>query len=128
MYAFYLVLADGSTHATLPPPTGVTADPCQDSGDLDCKQMNDTLNICAKTTSPPTLLYCPKYCGICKPACADSPDVNCKQANDTNNICALRTLAAKHYCQKFCGYCSGKIHTWADFSFIILFPKIHSCY
>ncbi|XP_045188077.1 uncharacterized protein LOC123545841 [Mercenaria mercenaria] len=105
--------ADGSTHATLPPPTGVTADPCRDSGDMDCKKMNDSLNICSKPNSPPTLLYCPKFCGLCTPACSDSADVDCKLANDTHNICAQGTIAAKNYCPKFCGYCSadGSTHT-----------------
>ena len=64
MIVVLIFSADGST---LPPPTGTTVDTCVDSGDLDCKQMNDTLHLCEKKNSPPTLLYCPKFCGLCTP-------------------------------------------------------------
>lgn len=125
-----MLAADGST---LPPPTGTTVDTCKDSGDIDCKQMNDSLHMCAKKNSPPVVLYCPKFCGICTssgggtsspaaattlttgsgsspaPGCTDSPDIDCKMANDTQNVCALRTLAATKYCPKFCNYCSGTV-------------------
>ncbi|XP_060564192.1 uncharacterized protein LOC132723482 isoform X3 [Ruditapes philippinarum] len=114
--------ADGST---LPPPTGTTIDTCVDSGDLDCKQMNDTLHLCAKKDSPPTLLYCPKFCGLCMPSdggntksasttsvtstalnCRDEIYIDCKLADDSHNICAERIPAAVKFCQKYCGYCT----------------------
>ncbi|XP_060567574.1 uncharacterized protein LOC132726286 [Ruditapes philippinarum] len=69
--------ADGST---LPPPKGTTIDTCIDNGDIDCKQMNDTLNICAKKDTPPPLLYCPKFCGLCTP----SDGGNTKSASTTS--------------------------------------------
>lgn len=100
--------ADGSPVTTLTPPTGTTLDPCRDNPDIDCRGMNATLKICSMPTSPPTIMYCPRFCGLCTPVCADSPDVDCKLANDTQNICALGTLAATNYCAKFCGYCAGK--------------------
>ena len=63
------ISADGSTMptTTLPPGVtrGTTEDPCKDSGDLDCKEMDTNLNICANKAAPPVVLYCPKYCGLC---------------------------------------------------------------
>ncbi|WAR30650.1 hypothetical protein MAR_033192 [Mya arenaria] len=91
----------------MPPPPGVTVDPCQDTGEVDCRSLNDTLNICGNLNSPPTVMYCPRFCGVCKPACADNPDVDCRKVNDTQNICALGTLSARNFCPKFCGYCGG---------------------
>lgn len=126
LYIIFIGFVISVNGSTLPPPTGPTVDMCKDSGDLDCKQLNDSLHLCAKKDSPPAILYCPKFCGICTPSgvmtsptvtsmsgsttasgCVDSPDVDCKLANDTQNICALRTIAATKYCPKFCDYCSG---------------------
>jgi len=104
-----VAVVDGSPVTTLTPPTGSTQDPCRDNIDINCLEMNATLNICSQPDSPPTVMYCPKFCGLCTPVCVDSPDVDCKLANDTNDICGQGTLAAVNYCPHFCGYCSGKL-------------------
>lgn len=101
------------TGTTVSPPTGTTEDPCKDSGDLDCRQMNESLHLCAKKDSPPALLYCPKFCGLCTPhnstdnTCTDNPEVDCQMANETQNACQARTFTATKFCRKFCGYCNG---------------------
>ncbi|XP_052228064.1 uncharacterized protein LOC127842547 isoform X3 [Dreissena polymorpha] len=100
------------TGTTMTPPIGSTHDPCRDSGDIDCKQMNDTLRMCEKKMSPPTLLYCPKFCGLCTPStgpsstCADSQEMDCKLANDSMHICLHHTPIAVKHCSMFCGYCT----------------------
>ncbi|KAL4218713.1 hypothetical protein ACF0H5_021301 [Mactra antiquata] len=103
--------------STLPPPTGTTVEVCVDSGDIDCKQMNDSLQLCSHTNSPPVILYCPKFCGICTPSsvttvpsvtpdpCRDDGSIDCKQMNETLGICAKRDPATVQYCSKFCGIC-----------------------
>jgi hypothetical protein len=61
--------------STLPTPMGTET--CIDSGDIDCKEMNENLNICAMKDAPPTLLYCPKFCGLCTPSSG---------ANESNHV------------------------------------------
>ena len=46
------------------PGSQTTTPACRDSPDMDCKQMDDSLGICAKN-DPATKRYCPKYCKIC---------------------------------------------------------------
>ena len=107
-----IYISDG-TGTTISPPIGSTHDPCRDSGDIDCKQMNDTLRMCEQKMSPPTLLYCPKFCGLCTPSadpsstCADSQEMDCKLANDSMHICLHHTPIAVKHCSKFCGYCTS---------------------
>lgn len=57
-----MISVDGSP--TISPAAGVTS-ACSDSGDIDCKKMDDTLGICQQKDSPPTMMYCSKYCGLC---------------------------------------------------------------
>jgi len=39
---------------------------CEDNPETNCEQMDDLMHICTPPYSPPTELYCPKYCGLCK--------------------------------------------------------------
>lgn len=41
------------------------ASACEDDTEAPCATLDALRGICTPPYTPPTMLYCPKYCGLC---------------------------------------------------------------